>query len=254
MDSLPSAPAPDPPQSRPIRRSQVQQQLAIAALISTLLLTGCQNDDSDFAEDKPPPMVPARFYETTAQCEADFAQQQQLARSPTALKQSHPPQPAAAQPPQPQSVPPSAIQKRSDCDTQMAAAKREHDRHAPVYRTREDCETDRVQYEATASGSSIRGFRPRFGGMYLYPPSGLAASSAQTEPPRTVYRSRNPGEVVTPEGEVLPQSRPGLVSVPAHINHLAPSRPVNHAAKGTITGRSRNGFGSTYKSTGRGGK
>jgi hypothetical protein len=59
---------------------------------------------------------------------------------------------------------------------------------------------------------------------------------------------------MTPQGDAIPQTRSGLVSAPPQPSVDAPSRPEGYAAQGTISGRSQSGFGSTYKSTGSGGK
>jgi uncharacterized protein YgiB involved in biofilm formation len=264
---------PQLPQPRSIRRQQVQQYLMISAFVATQVVTGC----SDLADTKDNPpvqaqqMVPARFYENQAQCAADAqTQQSQYA----AQLQAYQEQQAKPAPPMPLPQPPAL--KVADCAAWMAAAQKEHDRHAPVYRTLEDCQAERVQCESTSGTQTTRytsgtqttgsGYRPRFGGAYSFPsgqPSGNSAEfSSGSGPqnltpnpsPHTVYRGAVPGEIVTPQGEILAKPNAGLVSVPESTSMAAPSRPAGSAASGTITGRSSSGFGSTYKSTGRGGK
>jgi uncharacterized protein YgiB involved in biofilm formation len=221
------------PQIRPIRRQQVQQYLAISAFVATQLITGC----SDSAETVTETTVPALFYETTEQCEV-HAQKQQDRQTP--------------------------VIKVSDCAPQMAAAWKEHDRHAPVYQSLSDCQADDVQCEATPMGAADAGYRPMFGGAYIYPYAyrqsygatmGPYSSSSRFHAPRTVYRGFDAGSIVTPQGTVLGKENPGVVVVPQHTSLAAPPRPAGYTARGTITGRSDStGFGSTFKSTGRGGK
>jgi uncharacterized protein YgiB involved in biofilm formation len=260
MTSHPSEPL---PQIRIIRRKQVHQSLLLSSVIATLLLSGCSdepNTQSDLPVE-PSPTVPALFYETTEQCKTHTQKQQdQYAAQMKAYQQK-----------QRTTAPSPPVLKPTDCAAQMAAARQEHDRHAPVYQNRADCQAEGVQCEPTPAGHSTVGYRPSYGGTYIYThgngypsstsasriistSSGLSGSSARSYESRTVYRSRNPGEVVTPQGEVLSNHKSGFVSAPSSSRLAAPSRPKSHAARGTITGRSSNGFGSTYKSTGRGGK
>lgn len=284
-------PEPQPLQIRPIRRKQVQQYLAISAFIATQLITGC----SDMADEAEPETqvaeatVPALFYETTEQCEAHAKkQQEQYAAKLKAYQDQQPsttPPPAATPTSTPTPATPTAIKptppvmQAADCATQMAAARQEHDRHAPVYQSLSECQADDVQCEATPVGYATPGYRPMFGGAYFYPypsygnaygnaygnpygnsyggSSGFAngASASRSDPPRTVYRGFDAGSVVTPQGTVLSKNHPGVAIVPQHTSLAAPPRPSGYTARGTITGRSNsNGFGSTFKSTGRGGK
>jgi Protein of unknown function (DUF1190) len=276
-------PEPNLPQIRPIRRRQVQQYLAISAFIATQLITGC----SDMADEDEPETqvaeatVPALFYETTEQCEAHAKKQQdQYAAKLKAYQEkqpSTPPSPAATATPTPTATPttPPAIKpsppvmQAADCAAQMAAAQQEHDRHAPVYQSLSECQADDVQCEATPAGYATPGYRPMFGGTYFYPygnfygstyggtagfASGSTSSSSHFYAPRTVYRGFDAGSVVTPQGTVLSKSNPGVAVVPQHTSLAAPARPAGVAARGTITGRDTKGFGSTFKSTGRGGK
>lgn len=250
-----TSPKPEPQhlKIRCIHRRQVQQNLAISALIAVFLVSGCSNPA--FPPTNPPVQqkVSALFYETTAQCEADVKRQQ---NEYSVLFKAYQKKELATAPKAP-------ALKVADCAPQMLAARREHDRHAPVYNSLADCQVDGIQCEATPSGYSIAGYRPVFGGTYLYPYGGsyttssyvyVGGSNHRIYEPRTVYRSLTPGKIVTSQGEVIAKNNPGRVSVPQSTSFSAPSRPQGHAARGTITGRSSTGFGSTFKSTGRGGK
>jgi Protein of unknown function (DUF1190) len=273
-------PEPQPLQIRAIRRKQVQQYLAISAFIATQLITGCSSDMAD--EDAPDtqaaePTVPALFYETTEQCEAHAKKQQD--QYATKLKEYQADQAAKAKQVNPTDqanapkvgdillIPPrKPVIQAADCAAQMAAARQEHDRHAPVYQSLSECQADDVQCEATPVGYATSGYRPMFGGTYFYPygntdnapigyTSGTPSSSSHFYEPRTVYRGFDAGSVVTPQGTVLSKSNPGVAIVPQHTSLAAPARPSGYTARGTITGRSNTtGFGSTFKSTGRGGK
>jgi Protein of unknown function (DUF1190) len=263
-------PEPNLLQIRPIRRKQVQQYLAISAFIATQLITGC----SDMADEDEPETqvaeatVPALFYETTEQCEAHAKKQQdQYAAKLKAYQEKQPPTPAStATPTPPPAIKPTPpVMQAADCAAEMAAARQEHDRHAPVYQSLSECQADDVQCEATPVGYATPGYRPMFGGTYFYPygnrysgaagfASGVHSSSSHFYAPRTVYRGFDAGSVVTPQGTVLSKSNPGVAVVPQHTSLAAPARPAGIAARGTITGRDTKGFGSTFKSTGRGGK
>jgi uncharacterized protein YgiB involved in biofilm formation len=247
---------PDPQklQAHPIRRKQVQQQLAISSLITLLSVSGCSSwssDDEASDQPTPPPpvpQVPALFYETTAQCEADAQKQQTEYATKLAAYEAK----TLTTAPQPPAL------EVSDCEAQMAAAKREHDRHAPVYQTLAACQADGVQCETTPARSSTSGYRPVFAGTYLYPyaataNSNFAGGDHRVYQPYTVYQGANPGQLVTPQGDALSKAAPGRTSAPQQSVD-APTRPAGHAAQGTITGRSRSGFGSSFKSTGHGGK
>jgi hypothetical protein len=212
-------PESQPPRIRAIRRKQVQQYLAISAFIATQLVTGCEmNEEEEPAEVDP--MLPALFYETAEQCEAE-------AIKPKVEQPSTPAIPAA------------------DCAQYLAAARQEHDRHAPVYQSLTNCQADGIQCEPTPYGYDTFGYRPSYGGAYFYSGSYM---------PHTVYRGLNGGEIVTPQGQVLVQPSSGSVSVPQSVSIAAPPRPQGYAAVGTIKGRNNGGFGSTYKNTGSGGK
>ncbi len=234
---------------RTIRRKQIQQQLAISGIFTMFAISGCSHSD-----DKPPPApipspkVPGLFYGSVEQCEADAKKQQQAYA--TKLK-AYNTKKQGAEP-----IPPAI--ESGDCAEQMAAAKREHDRHAPVYQSLSACQAEGVRCE-TYSRSSVSGYRPTFGGAYLYPylanaTRNFAGPDSRVYQPHTVYQGMNAGQIVTPQGESVMQARSGLVSAPPQPSVDAPTRPVGHAAEGTIRGRSQSGFGSTFKSTGRGGK
>ncbi len=242
---------------RPIRRKQLQQTLMISGVITMLAITGCSGSSDDDDTPAPPPApppaplpspkVPALFYSNTEQCEADTAKQQQTY---DAKLQAYETKPQGSKP-----VPP--VLDSSDCADQMAAAKREHDRHAPVYQTLAACEAEGVKCET--SRSDVSGYRPSFGGAYLYPyaanaTNSFAGTNSRVYQPYTVYQGTNAGMVMTPQGESVTQAKSGVVSAPQQPTVDAPARPAGYAAQGTISGRSQSGFGSTFKSTGSGGK
>lgn len=233
---------------RIIRRRQIQQGLLTAALISSLALSSC----GGFLDgDSPPPTNRNRsalFYENQQQCETEVQQQQNIyTRELKAFNNKQ----------RPQAPNPPALAV-ADCAPRMLAAQREHDRHAPIYRTLQECQAEGVRCERAPSssggGGTVVGYRPRFGGSFFFPNENSPQPQERNYPPRTVYSSTTPGQVVTPEGETLSQNRPGLVSVPERMNTFAPSRPQGFASRGTITGRSSRGFGSTYRGSGQGGK
>lgn len=256
-------PKPQNLQARSIRRRQIQHQLALSSIVTVLALSGCAStpDESDKQPIAAPVVqkVPALFYESTAQCEADTQKQEvdyQAKLKAYELKASE----LKASDTKKSTVAPTApALSPSDCEAQMAAAKREHDRHAPVYQTQAECEADRVRCETTPAYISSGGYRPRFGGTYLYPywtgaSSNYAGEGNRVYQPHTVYAGSTPRELITPEGSVLQNNRSGAVSAPQPTGIDAPTRPAGYSAQGTITGRSRSGFGSTFKSTGSGGK
>ena len=248
--TVPNAEA-SPLNIRPIRRKQVQQQLALSSMITMLAISGCSNSSETPTVQTPPvppAKVPALFYSSTEQCEADTKKQQTEYNAKLKVYE------AKKQGPAP--IPPAI--GSADCAAQMAAAKREHDRHAPVYQSLAACQADGVTCE-TAPASGTSGHRPVFGGTYLYPysahaTSNFAGNDYRVYQPHTVYQGLSSGQVVTPQGEAVSQGRSGRVSAPQPSSVDAPARPAGHAAEGTIRGRSQSGFGSTYKSTGRGGK
>ena len=240
-----------------IRRKQVQQGLVVATALA-LLISSCSFNDNQSSsspstnkQNNGQDEVKAVFYENTTQCEADTKKQQEeyqvllkayqnkeLANAPTAPKL-----------------------KPEDCEAQMLAAKKEHDKNAPVYNSLSDCQAEGLQCEPTPKGYYTSGYRPVFGGSYFYPYGGarfiylnLGGKTRRVYEPRTVYRSNTPGQVVTPYGRTVTKTKFGRTQVPRHTTIPAPKRPSGKAARGTIKGRSSSGFGSTYKGTGRGGK
>ena len=244
-----------------IRRRQVQQSLAVASALALLISSCSVNQNRSGSTYSSPPVVnnqsknqekvDAVFYENTAQCEADTKKQQEeyqvllkayqnkeLANSPTAPKL-----------------------KPEDCEAQMLAARQEHEKNAPVYNSLSDCQAEGLQCEPTPRGYYNPGYRPVFGGSYFYPYGSsrfiylnLGGRTRRVYEPRTVYRSSTPGQVVTPYGRTVTKTSPGRTQAPKHTIIPAPKRPAGKAARGTIKGRGSRGFGSTYKSTGRGGK
>jgi uncharacterized protein YgiB involved in biofilm formation len=245
-----------PLQTRFIYRQQLHSSLVLAAVFASLL-AGCDGSSTQSTSSTPTTdqnadeAIPAVFYETTEQCEADITQQQQEYQ---VLLKAHQ-QNQLAQPPAP------PVMQVADCAPQMQAALQEHERTAPVYSSLAVCQAEGVQCETTPANAETNGYRPAYGGTYLYPygfPSfvylNFGGSNRSVYQPHTVFRSSQPGQVVTPFGRTVPQTSPGRVSVPRHTSVAAPQRPTGTAARGTITGRSSQGFGSTYKSTGTGGK
>jgi uncharacterized protein YgiB involved in biofilm formation len=235
---------PQPPKSHKIRRNQVYIGLAIAAGIA-FVITQCGDDNSP---DAPIEIV---FYQTVAQCEADINRQQ--AEYQTLLQQYQAGQ--LDEPPNPLPM------QAKDCTAQMKAAQEEHKKTAPVYNSIADCQAEGVQCEATPAGETIAGYRPVYGGSYIDPYD--AAGSTYVYYGSTqyrvysaypVYRSINAGSIVTPYGREISQVTTGRVSAPRHTTFTAPARPTGTAASGTIRGRSTQGFGSSFKSTGSRGK
>ncbi|NJR32862.1 MAG: DUF1190 domain-containing protein [Chamaesiphon sp. CSU_1_12] len=143
----------------------------------------------------------------------------------------------------------------------MQAAKEEHNKTAPVYASIAECQAEGVKCEATPAGEQIAGYRPVYGGTYIDPydtSSYVYVHSSGTQyrvyPAHTVYQSINPGSVVTPHGREISQVATGRVSAPRHTTFKAPARPSGTSASGTIRGRSSQGFGSSFKSSGSRGK
>lgn len=238
-------------QLRPIRRDNVRQRLALAAAIA-LITTSCDNQTSSYSPVEPAASneeIPAVFYTTTEECEIDVQKQQdEYVVLETAFKAGQ-----LAEEPTPPAL------EVAECEPQMLAAQTEHQTHAPTYASKADCEAEGLVCEPTTQNTGY--YRPRFGGYYFYPYSrpsyvyvNYGGSQRQVYEPRTVYQSSTAGQVVTPNGQVVSRSQTGVGKAPAHTQVAAPPRPAGTAAKGTITGRGRQGFGSTFKGTGRGGK
>lgn len=246
-------------QLRLIRRKHVQQRLAFAA-IAALILVSCGSPpiEESSSTDQVKPVtnananekVDAVFYENTQQCEADIKKQEAEYQKQLEAQTQGGAEPTKTPP----------IMKAEDCAPQMLAAQQEHERTAPVYNSKEDCESEGVQCETVTSTSNTR-YRPYYGGTYLYPyyyPRysyiTYGGSRRRVYETRPVYKSNKSGEVVTPYGRTVPKTSTGRVSVPRHTTVAAPNRPSGSSGRGTISGRSSKGFGSSYKGTGRGGK
>ncbi len=234
-------PEPKPAKPLAIRRNQVYLGLSLVALVA--IVARCNSDDN------PDEAIEAVFYQTAAQCEADINYQQ---AQYVALQQQYQAGQLEEQP-----TPPPLQAK--DCAPQLLAAQQEHERTAPVYPSLADCQSEGVTCEATTA-SSPTGYRPAFGGTYLdtddssYIYVNYSGSQYRVLAPRPVYRSIRAGVIVTPYGREITQTTTGRVTVPRHTTFAAPARPTGTSAKGTIRGRSSQGFGSSFKSSGRGGK
>jgi uncharacterized protein YgiB involved in biofilm formation len=236
---------------RQIRRKIVYASLSIAAIIVIpMVVSNCNNAVSEQSANEP---INTLFYRDTAQCEADISKQQ--AEYPVLLKKFQDGQITESPEPPPMKV--------SDCAVQMLAAQQEYDKTAPIYASIADCQAEGVQCEATPANQQTAGYRPVYGGTYIEPvhdfdaePRYIYTSGYQYRlyENRTVYRSITPGRIVTPYGREISQTTTGRVTVPRHTTFAAPARPTGTAGSGTIRGRSSQGFGSSFKSTGRGGK
>jgi uncharacterized protein YgiB involved in biofilm formation len=255
---------PQPLQPLQIHRQRVYQGLAIASVLA-LLVSSCTNTNTDSAsttvsEAEANEPIDAVFYKDTAQCEADIKKQQ---AEYAVLQKSY----QAGHLEQPPTAPPMKVE---DCAPQMQAAQETHDKTAPRYGSIEECESEGVKCEFVPAGDAssgqtdstqAEGYRPVYGGTYISPfflpvftSVMYGGNPYRVYENRTVYQSSTPGSVVTPYGREISQTTTGRVSVPRHTTFAAPSRPPGTAGAGTIKGRSSQGFGSTYKSTGTGGK
>lgn len=209
-------------------------------------------NNADMTEEEVNKPIQAIFYQNTAQCEADINQQQ---AEYAALQKKY----QAGQIAQPPTFPPMQV---ADCAPQMLAAQQEHDKNAPVYASIADCQAEGVQCETTSASAQTAGYRPVYGGTYIDPYYAAprytyiyyGGSQHRVHETRTVYRSITPGRIVTPYGREISQITTGRVTVPRHTTFAAPSRPTGTSGRGTIKGRSSQGFGSSFKSTGSGGK
>ena len=222
-------------------RRVIYASLAIAGVAA---LAFCSHDEANQPID-------AVFYQTAAQCEADINTQQ---AEYVTLQQQY----QAGQLDEAPTPPPM---QSTDCAPQMLAAQQEHNQTAPVYNEIADCQAEGVQCEATLAGEQLAGYRPAYGGTYINPyddPSYTYISYGgyqhRVYSSQSVYLSSTPGRLVTPYGREISQATTGRVTTPRHTTFAAPSRPTGTSASGTIRGRSSQGFGSSFKSTGRGGK
>ncbi len=229
-------------QLRTITRKQIYTGLAVAGTLA-IVVTCCNYDQANESID-------AVFYQTTAQCEADVNQQQ---AEYLALQQQY----QRGELDEAPTAPPMEVK---DCALQMEAAKAEHDKAAPIYNSIADCQAEGVQCEATPTGVTTAGYRPIYGGTYIDPYDSsytyvyYGGNPYRVYETHSVYLSSTPGRIVTPYGREISQTTTGRVSVPRHTSFTAPARPAGTSGSGTIRGRSSQGFGSSFKSTGRGGK
>jgi uncharacterized protein YgiB involved in biofilm formation len=235
------------------RREQVLGGLLFAALVATtafgiyMIVTNDSDDRQVNAND----LVDGIFYENVAQCEADMQQQY---TEYAALQEKYQKGELSVAP----KNPPMQV---ADCAPQMQAAQEEHNKTAPVYASVADCTAEGVRCESTPANHDTTGYRPVYGGTYLYPYASpnwvyvnYGGSQYRVYEPCTVYQSSTSGMIVTPYGHQVNQTTTGRVVAPRHTSIAAPSRPAGTTAKGTIRGRSSQGFGSSFKSTGGGGK
>jgi uncharacterized protein YgiB involved in biofilm formation len=234
-------------QGRKIRRKQIYLGLAIATGLAFLGYRFAENAKEEIANEP----IDAVFYQNTAQCEADINKQQ--AEYPALQKKYQ-----AGQLTEPPNPPPM---QAKDCAPQMQAAQQEYDKTAPVYSSIEDCQAEGVTCEVAPASAQATGYRPIYGGTYIDPyesPSYTyivyGGSQYRVYDSYTVYKSTRSGRVVTPHGREMIQVTTGRVSVPRHSTFSAPAKPTGNSAKGTIKGRSSSGFGSSFKSSGSGGK
>ncbi|WP_295620316.1 DUF1190 domain-containing protein [Chamaesiphon sp. GL140_3_metabinner_50] len=233
---------PKPLQLLYIHRKKVYAVLVVAGVLA-IVVASCNYDEANESID-------AVFYQTTAQCEADINQQQAEYVSAQQQYQNGQLDEAPTAPPM----------QAQDCAPQMAAATAEHEKAAPIYNSLADCQAEGVQCEATPAGVQAAGYRPIYGGTYIDPDDSnytyvyYGNSQHRVYQTHSVYLSSTPGNVVTPYGREISQTTTGRVSVPRHTAFTAPARPAGTSGSGTIRGRSSQGFGSSFKSTGRGGK
>lgn len=243
-------------QMRSIQRNQVRQRLAIAAVVALLISSCGKNSSSPTGQNAVSGQnankeTPAVFYKTTEECEADAQKQQD---EYVVLKSAFDGGKLAAKP-----TPPPI--KQDDCKPQMLAAQQMYQQSAPTYASLAECQAQGLECEpSTAARTGY--YQPRFGGSYFYPFGGRTeyiyvnyqGSQRRLYQPSLVYQSSTPGQVVTPSGQVVTTKTTAPVSAPRSNTVASPPRPVGTPATGAVTGRSSTGFGSTYKSTGSGGK
>ena len=252
-------------QLRLIQREKVRQRLAITAILA-LITASCDSTRNrryapiSTADNLSSEKIPAVFYKTTAECEADAQKQQE---NYAVLK-------AAFEAGRTKEEPTPPALSAEACEPQMLAAQAEHKKHAPTYASLADCESEGLACEPVPNNNSNSNsninpyYSPRFGGYYFFPSGGFGSSRYtyvdyggspyQVHQPRTLYQSNTPGQVVTPNGRVMGQPQTGVGFAPAHTRTAAPVRPKGTAARGTVSGRGNKGFGSTFRGTGRGGK
>ncbi len=245
-------------QIQSIQRDQVRQRLAIAAVVA-LLVSSCGSNSSPpqpnpnaVTDQNANDEVPAVFYKTTEECEADTQKQQ---AEYEVLNSAFAAGTLTTEP----TAPPI---KPADCEPQMLAAQQNYQQHAPVYASLADCQAEGLECQPSPNAQNTGYYQPRFGGSYFHPFGGIPSfiffnyggSQRRLYQPSAVYQSATPGQVVTPNGQVVTNRKAGVVNAPRYTAAPAPARPQGTAARGTIKGRGSQGFGSTYKGTGRGGK
>lgn len=241
-------------QPRKINRDIVFISLAIAAfcIIPVAIFIA---DNGNMTEEEVNEPIDVMFYQTTAQCEADTKQQQD--RYAASLKKYEAEKDRAGQIMEPPTAP--QIQPK-DCAAQMQAAQEAHNKTAPVYASIADCQAEGVKCEATPAGAPTAGYQPSYGGAYIDPYSSnytvinTGSTHHRVYETYPVYQSTTSGRIVTPYGREIAQTATGRVKAPRHTSFTAPTRPAGVSGAGTIRGRSSQGFGSSFKSTGSGGK
>jgi hypothetical protein len=239
-------------QPRKINRAIVYTSLAIAGVFVLPVVLVAIINNQDMTEEEVNEPIDVVFYQTTAQCEADTKKQQD--EYAVSLKKYQ-----AGQITQQPTAPPL---QTKDCAAQMQAAQEAYNKTAPVYATLAECQAEGVKCEATPAGATPAGYRPIYGGSYINPENNANSHSSLSSggshhrvyETHTVYQSTTPGRVITPYGREVSQTATGRVTAPRHTSFTAPTRPAGVSGAGTIRGRSSQGFGSSFKSTGRGGK
>ena len=255
---------------RLIRRRQVRQGLVFASVLA-LLISSCSkksnlsNTTPNLVTNKEE-KVEAVFYENVAQCEANT----------TKLQAEYQQKLTAYQNKQLSQYPVAPQIKPEDCEAKISAARQQHDKNAPSYSSLVECEAQGVSCENTSSG-----YRPRYGGSYFYPygstrrytnDSGRDNNRRAYETPKPDrnsyaddYYNPDSNTTTTSPNSTRSNSTTGTTitspnSTRSNSNSTntttttTPKRPSSKSGRGAIKGRSSRGFGSTYRSTGKGGK
>jgi uncharacterized protein YgiB involved in biofilm formation len=239
---------------RIINRDRVFIGLAVAAFL-VLPVAIFIADNGDMKEEEVNEPIDLVFYQTTAQCEADTKKQQDEYAASLKKYQAEKDRAGQITP-----LPTAPTLQTKDCAAQMQAAQEAHHKTAPVYASLTDCQAEGVKCEATPAGVPTAGYQPSYGGTYIDPYSSnytvinTGSTHHRVYETHTVYQSTTPGRIVTPYGREVSQTATGRVTAPRHTSFTAPTRPAGVSGAGTIRGRSSQGFGSSFKSTGRGGK
>ena len=142
-----------------------------------------------------------------------------------------------------------------DCVGYIEAALAEYQETAAVYESMDSCLQEDVQCEPTPPGSPVIGFRPVFGGVFYDPFSPpIFVGGGYYPRPIYVYNSLSSRTTfVTVSGHSV-KVNGGRATAPSSHVSTTPTRTTKHSATGSLRGRGSRGFGSTFKSTGRGGK